>query len=50
MCLIKYMENHEYEWHNVDDVDTTGLVQPKENTVEDGTPIIYDREPVWKEA
>ena len=40
MCLIKYMENHEYEWHNVDDVDTTGLVQPKENTVEDGTLII----------
>ena len=34
----------------MDDVDTTGLDQPKENSVEDGTPIISvdDREPLWK--
>ena len=50
MCLVKYMENHEYEWDDMDDVDTTGLDQPKENSVEDGTPIISvdDREPLWK--
>ena len=49
MCLVKYMENHEYEWHKLDDVDTTGLNQPMENSVEDGTPIINvdDRVPVW---
>ena len=49
MCLVKYMENHEYEWHDLDDVDTTGLDQPMENSVEDGTPIINvdDRVPVW---
>ena len=49
MCLVKYMENHEYEWHDLDDVDTTGLDEPKEMSVEDGTPImsVDDREPVW---
>ena len=48
MCLVKYMENHEYEWDGMDDVDTTGLDQPKENSVEDGTLIISvdDREPL----
>ena len=49
MCLVKYMENHEYEWHDLDDVDTTGLNQPMENSVKDGTPIInvHDRVLVW---
>ena len=48
MCLVKYMENHEYEWDGMDGVDTTGLDQPKENSVEDGTLIISvdDREPL----
>lgn len=43
------MENHEYEWHDLDDVDTTGLNQPMENSVKDGTPIInvHDRVLVW---
>ena len=52
MCLVKYMENHEFEWHDVDDVDTTGLDQPKESTIKDGTPILSvdNREPVWKDA
>ena len=52
MCLVKYMENHEYEWHDLDDVDTTGLDEPKEISVEDGTPImsVDDREPVWKDV
>ena len=32
----------------MDDVDTNGLDQPKENSAEDGTPIISvdDREPL----
>ena len=51
MCLVKYMENHEYEWHDVDDLDISGLDHPKEITIKDGTPILNvdDREPVWKD-
>ena len=24
MCLVNYMENHEYKFHDVDDVEKTG--------------------------
>ena len=51
MCVVKYMENEEFEWHDIDDIDINGLEIPKETDLEKGTPIMLvdTRNPVWED-
>ena len=51
MCVLKYMEMEDYEWHDQDDIDIDGLEVPKETVVENGTLVmpVGARQPVWCE-
>ena len=39
MCVIRYMEMEDLEWHNEQDVTFLGNV-PQHSSVESGTPVI----------
>ena len=51
MCVVRQMENEEFEWLDEDDVDSNGLDMPPPRVVEKGTPVIStrSRKPVWQE-
>ena len=51
MCLVKYMEMEEFEWHDEEDIDSNGLEMPREAATETGTHImlVENRNPVWQE-
>ena len=51
MCVLRYMETEELEWHEEDEVDTSGLEMPQEYAVKSGTPVIplEARQPPWQE-
>ncbi|KAG7163378.1 hypothetical protein Hamer_G004515 [Homarus americanus] len=51
MCVVKYLEKEEYEWHMEEELNTEGLEMPTEIRANKGTPImtVQSREPVWQE-
>ena len=51
MCVLRYMETEELEWHDENEVDTSGLQIPPECAVKSGSPIIplEARQPPWQE-
>ena len=40
MCLVKYMEMEEFEWHDEENIDSDELEMPREAATETGTPIM----------
>ncbi|XP_041371065.1 uncharacterized protein LOC121384651 [Gigantopelta aegis] len=50
MCVIRYMENEEFEWLDEDDVDIDGLEVPTNISVVNGTPLLSpeSRESPWE--
>ena len=40
VCVLRYMETEELEWHDEDEVDASGLEMPQERVVKSGTPVI----------
>ena len=45
--LLYLMENDDVDWYDFDEVDVGDVELPPERSVEDGTPVIGDMEPVW---
>jgi hypothetical protein len=42
-------EEETFEWHNEEDVETDGLVVPKETKAAHGTPILSKYRAIWEE-
>lgn len=51
MCVLTALDNEEYEWHDEDDVDYSGLVMPPQRVGGTGTPLlpVGSRQPVWQD-
>ena len=49
MCVMVNEEDETFEWHNEEDVETDGLLVPKETTTAHGTPIISKHSAIWEE-
>ena len=45
--LLSLMENDDVDWYDFDEVYAGDVELPPERSVENGTPVIGDMEPVW---
>ena len=45
--LLRLMENDDMDWYDFDEVDVGDVELLLERSVEHGTPVIGDMEPVW---